>query len=366
MKSVMIHSLLFASVAMASQYNYEITPLVGYNLTEGNLQTQDYAIIGGEIQLNNLDTFLNPELSGQLSRLHYENGESRTYLLRIAINGVYEFKNINNITPLAKIGLGYSYMNNPILGNNNSSFAEIGVGAKIPFNDYLALKVETLYIVVDNNSKYDNNLAILAGINFAFGLNSEYKQLSTLETQKEHPQELEVANTKRVQPAKEDDIKLSNSQTQEKKELPLFKNDDDKDGVSNSIDQCKATSAGYSINKFGCILQMVPSISFESRSSNLNTQNKNNIAVFAEFLKKSPAYSVEIVGHTDSTGTHKTNILLSKKRAQTVQELLVNEGIDIDRLIKTGMGESKPIATNKTANGRAQNRRVETKLIKTK
>jgi len=76
-------------------------------------------------------------------------------------------------------------------------------------------------------------------------------------------------------------------------------------------------------------------------------------------LKAEPNTSIVVVGHTDSIGTEQYNMKLSERRANTVRDYLVKHGIAASRITAEGMGESKPVASNDTADGRAQNRRVE-------
>ncbi|MFH1025502.1 MAG: OmpA family protein, partial [Nitrospirota bacterium] len=79
-----------------------------------------------------------------------------------------------------------------------------------------------------------------------------------------------------------------------------------------------------------------------------------------EFVKKYPNSEVKIEGHTDSIGTKKYNQKLSERRAKAVQNYLIHKGASKKTNISTvGYGESKPIASNKTAKGRAENRRAE-------
>jgi outer membrane protein OmpA-like peptidoglycan-associated protein len=76
-------------------------------------------------------------------------------------------------------------------------------------------------------------------------------------------------------------------------------------------------------------------------------------------LKEEPSIRVSVEGHTDAVGTDAYNQGLSQRRAATVRGYLVDHGIDAGRLSSVGFGESKPVASNDTADGRAQNRRVE-------
>jgi OOP family OmpA-OmpF porin len=80
-------------------------------------------------------------------------------------------------------------------------------------------------------------------------------------------------------------------------------------------------------------------------------------------LKEFPELRVEISGHTDTVGTREKNVDLSQRRAASVRAYLVSKGIDESRLIAVGYGPDKPVADNKTAAGKAQNRRVEFNLI---
>ena len=80
-------------------------------------------------------------------------------------------------------------------------------------------------------------------------------------------------------------------------------------------------------------------------------------------MRKNPSMSVEIQGHTDSIGSDEYNQKLSERRAQSVLEYFVGQGIAKNRLTAVGYGESQPIASNETEAGRAKNRRVQLKPI---
>ena len=81
-------------------------------------------------------------------------------------------------------------------------------------------------------------------------------------------------------------------------------------------------------------------------------------------LKEYPTAKFSIEGHTDSDGKDASNLKLSQDRAAAVKNYLVENGIDASRLTSEGFGEAKPIDSNKTAKGKANNRRVEVKLVK--
>jgi len=80
-------------------------------------------------------------------------------------------------------------------------------------------------------------------------------------------------------------------------------------------------------------------------------------------LKEYPDSNFSIDGHTDSDGADAMNMKLSQERAAAVKNYLVEHGISSSRLVSEGFGESKPVASNKTKAGKAQNRRVEVRLM---
>ena len=100
-------------------------------------------------------------------------------------------------------------------------------------------------------------------------------------------------------------------------------------------------------------------IQFDVNSDRLRPESANIIKDVAAALKAQPAVKVRIEGHTDSTGNAAENLDLSKRRAESVKAALIMLGIDAARLTTDGLGQGKPLATNDTPQGRAENRRVE-------
>ena len=100
-------------------------------------------------------------------------------------------------------------------------------------------------------------------------------------------------------------------------------------------------------------------ILFDVNKSDLKPGTRDNLAKFSEILKKYPDTNLVIEGHTDSTGSDEYNMKLSKQRAQSVADFLSGLGVSNNRFTIVGYGESKPIASNDTPEGRQLNRRVE-------
>jgi len=104
-------------------------------------------------------------------------------------------------------------------------------------------------------------------------------------------------------------------------------------------------------------------IYFDFNSVELKPESMNIIDEFYQFLQTNPTMRVSIQGHTDNIGNKEDNLLLSQNRARAVYEYLIKLGININRIAYKGFGESKPIDTNTTEEGRALNRRTEFVII---
>ncbi len=121
----------------------------------------------------------------------------------------------------------------------------------------------------------------------------------------------------------------------------------------------KAAKEAYEQSRHGCIPAAFENVYFETNSSKLGTAATATLNKVVQILEKHEGIKLDIVGHTDSRGTEAYNTALSNRRADSVKRYLTSHGIKAGRLTTHGYGESKPIADNATAAGRAKNRRVE-------
>ena len=138
--------------------------------------------------------------------------------------------------------------------------------------------------------------------------------------------------------------------------------DSDGDGVYDYLDQCPGTPLGARVNSLGCWILLELLFDFDKaiiKSSSL--PELNEIAVI---LKKNPGLKIHLKGHTCNIGSKKYNMDLSMRRANAVKKYLVSKDISMERITTEGFGFSKPVASNKTKQGRAMNRRVEIDPIK--
>ena len=132
--------------------------------------------------------------------------------------------------------------------------------------------------------------------------------------------------------------------------------DSDGDGVTDDKDKCSQTPEGIRVNDYGCWVG--GSVLFDFDKTEIRPEAHPLLDEVVEILKKHEYIKLEIQGHTDSIGSEAYNLKLSQRRADVVRDYLVSHGISPDRLVTKGYGESDPIASNETPEGRAKNRRV--------
>jgi len=147
--------------------------------------------------------------------------------------------------------------------------------------------------------------------------------------------------------------------------------DSDGDGVLDKDDQCPDVPGTVANN--GCpetpteeimkqLNEYARTILFDTGKATFKQESLQTLASMNAIFKEYPNANFFIDGHTDSVGAEKSNKLLSERRANAVRDWLIANGIDQSRLTARGFGEEQPIDSNKTAAGRANNRRVEVKL----
>jgi outer membrane protein OmpA-like peptidoglycan-associated protein len=143
--------------------------------------------------------------------------------------------------------------------------------------------------------------------------------------------------------------------------------DSDGDGVDDTKDKCPATASGTRVDAAGCPILftserapvILRGVTFETGKSALKLESYTVLDIVAASLEANPDIRIEIAGYTDNTGSAATNLTLSQARAEAVRTYLASKGVDPSRMVAKGYGPASPVATNTTAAGRAQNRRVE-------
>ena len=148
--------------------------------------------------------------------------------------------------------------------------------------------------------------------------------------------------------------------------------DTDGDGVADKDDKCPTVKGTVANN--GCpevsdeamkkLNDYGKTILFNSGKSSFQKQTYPVLQAMSAILKEYPTAKFSLEGHTDSDGKDAMNQKLSEDRAAAVKNYLIEQGIEASRLSSKGFGESMPVDSNKTAKGKANNRRVEVKLVK--
>jgi outer membrane protein OmpA-like peptidoglycan-associated protein len=142
--------------------------------------------------------------------------------------------------------------------------------------------------------------------------------------------------------------------------------DRDGDGVLDNVDDCPDEAGEAELN--GCPrvivraekVDILERVFFDTAKSSIKSESNSLLDEVASVLNAHPELlSIEVAGHTDSQGNDSFNLNLSQGRAEAVRTYLIKQGVDAGRLVAKGYGESKPIASNDTDDGRAENRRVE-------
>ena len=151
--------------------------------------------------------------------------------------------------------------------------------------------------------------------------------------------------------------------------------DADKDGIPDVQDKCPTEPGKRSplAEKFGCpsnldfsedgSFKLLKPIEFETGRAQIKAVSFPILDEVLDLMKSRPSIKIGVYGHTDSKGTAPNNLRLSKERAAAVRNYLQGKGVAANRLESEGFGQTKPVSSNDTDEGRAKNRRVEFKIL---
>jgi len=297
-------------------------------------------------------------------------------------------------------GLGYEYVVDGHDTFDSLPFFQGGIGAKYGLTDSLNIMAEFrgLQVFDGNNDSddEDNEFTLFVGVNFPFGQTKApvMKQTRLLDSDADGVNDkIDLcANTPKgfsvdasgcaVQSALPapvvtildsdhdgvaDDVdacpntKLTENMTLSDNgcEIKILL-DSDNDGVTDDVDRCQDSPAGAEVDSSGCAQTVNLHINFKTSSATIKGESLEKIKSFAKYLKDaSDGTTVSIEGYTDSSGKASKNLALSRKRAFAVRKALIAEGVEKRMVRAYGKGATNPVASNDTAEGRAENRRIE-------
>ncbi|MFD0794141.1 OmpA family protein [Mucilaginibacter litoreus] len=308
------------------------------------------------------------------------------------------FNSKSSIQPYLSAGAGYMGYKTSVVdadgatttsnGNINEWFIPVGLGFKFNLGSgvNLDLGYQVNFVQADNfdgvNVGSTNDRFSYAHIGLEFALGSSKKpQLATYNPVNSMRTEYLWKNqqTQQILQAQIDAEKAKNAQLRSDLDatnanVAKLTVDSDGDGVIDANDKCPNTPSGTKVDGSGCPLakpvvvvteedrrvvkDAINNLEFDFGKATIRERSYASLQRVARLLVDRN-FSLKLAGHTDNVGSDAANLKLSKDRAESIKSYLVSQGANPSRIEATGYGESQPIATNKTAAGRQQNRRVE-------
>ena len=329
-----VASLLAAMplIAAADEGQFLLSPVVGIESFESSVGL-DQSTVYGASGLYQFSDHLGAELRYLQSEADVHHGSGDVDTKQYFLNGVYSFGKLgyqDRYEPFVTAGVGRVDYWAPGARRDAETELAAGLGVRLHFNDKLsaALAAEQRYGTTD----YYQATVYTLGVSYAFGGNKPVAAAPV------------AAAPIVAAPA------------------PV---DSDGDGVYDDKDQCPNTPAGREVDEKGCEYhlkkaeEMKLDILFDTNQAIIKPQFQGEVERAAKFLKRYSAVQAVIEGHTDSDGSDSYNLKLSKARAEAVRAMLINQySINPARLEAQGYGESRPVASNASKEGKAQNRRV--------
>lgn len=306
-----------------------LTPFVGGHLFEGNQNIDSDAFSVGLGMAYNLTDHWTAE--GVFKFINADEDmpgnnddiDGRLY----HVDALYHFNPTGKFVPYLAAGVGGITLDGNPDGPETSALVNYGAGLKYYFTEKIALRGDVRHLVTFD--KHYNNMTYGVGLTFL------------------------LDNTEPVPPP----------EPVVEPEPVLV--DSDGDGVTDDKDKCPGTPAGLVVDEDGCPIEITKELSikfnveFDFDKSDIRSIYRDRCEKVCRFLKEHPKAMISVEGHTDSVGPEEYNMKLSQERAASVRQYLIdNFSVDPNRITATGFGQSKPIATNDTPEGRQQNRRV--------
>ena len=339
MRKLLLSFTCFVTLSAEQMYLYEVSPIIGITENGTSSGLQRSIAYGLEFQYNDVDFFIKPELTYIYApniALHMEDEKVNGHLLML--NGVYDLEYTDLLTPFLKAGMGYQSVSDMPTVNSDAFVVGAGAGFKLHVHDNISIKFEAIYTVQDFST---SNILAFGGVNFAFGnedntpaiaITAEPKEANTTVAPKEIPAMVVVPETVYISKA---DLNLTEP--------------------SQSHQEVAVRDANHHIKS---ITLFVP---YHFRGYTLDDDSKTLLYNYAKELRGTTS-TITVIGHTDSKGRRAYNQELSLKRARIVKELFVEYGLEEDRIIIEGRGESEPIADSKNPAANKLNKRIEIKI----
>jgi len=376
---------------------FSVSPLIGGYVFEGDQNLENSMTYGlgigyhftSKCALEGLFNFTDTET---------DPGGADVDALLYRLDGLYHFSPASKLVPFLAAGIGAITID-PAVGASDTDFlASYGGGLKYFITDKIALRGDIRHIIPFD--AVQNNLMITAGLAFLFGGQPPVQEAAPVEKAQVVAKAPADSDGDGVYDAKDQcpgtpagvpvndvgcpldsdgdwvfDYKDKCPGTP--KGAPVDKDgcplDSDGDGVPDYLDKHPNTAAGLKVDEYGrpilkteeITIELV--IEFDSDKANIRSMYHEKIKEAAHFMQLNPQAEAKIAGHTDSVGSEKYNLGLSERRAENVRKYFVDKfDVAAERFATMGHGESQPIASNDSEEGRQKNRRAVTVVITTK
>lgn len=370
---VSIFLLPLAAHAEIKEGSVELSPFAGYNFFQKRQNLENRPVYGGRLGYNFTSRF-GVEAAAEYIKTNVDDKSetpTRQGQFTSPINGVkitmyhldllYHFMPENKFNPFIVAGYGAANYS-PKINNKNMSAINVGVGAKYWLANNIALRGDLRDNVVLDEGV--SNLEATVGVVFAFGGKSKASPAVA-------SQQPVDSDGDGVPDTRDNCAATPAGVAVDAKGCPQ---DSDKDGVADYLDKCPNTRAGIAVDKNGCppvvkkvvILASEPKVEEKVKSAaveqevvvlafedihfgfdeaTLTPEAKTILKRDIKILKDNPKAKIRIAGYTSASGTEEYNQKLSERRAKSVQDYLISEGvITRDRLSTIGYGEKHPAA----------------------
>lgn len=326
-----------ATLSAEQMYLYEVSPIIGLQENGVNTGMESSYAYGLQLQYNNIDFFIKPELMYIYSpniQLHESDGTVDSHFLMA--NGVYDIEYTSILTPFLKAGVGYQSVSGSALVNSDTFALGAGAGLKLNIKDHFSIKFETMVTWNDYNEK---NILAFGGLDYSFGHEDNTPAAEYIAP------ELDDVDTTRFST----DLVPST--------VPVYISKEDLNQTKSQPTQQEVVLRD-SNNQLTSLTLFVP---YLFRDYTLDENSKNILKGYAKELR-GERNAVTVIGHTDTKGRRAYNQELSLKRARLVKDFLIEYGVAAERITIEGRGEDEPIADSSNPDAALLNKRIEIKV----
>ncbi len=356
-----------------------LTPMAGFQLFDGGMDLDDGGSFGLALGYNITPTWA---IETDVRFTSTENAAGLDIdVWTFGLSGLYHFQPEQAFNPYLAAGVGGMVYDLDGTSSDDEDFMGYwGGGFKYAMTDNAALRLDLRHILdgrTDNrlrrgdSSTIRHHLSAMLGLSFQFGGASARPVIERIAAP------AATAAAVPAQPVDNDGDGVTD-RNDKCPETPAGVRvtaegcpvDSDSDGVFDYLDACPDTPAGTAVDARGCakpvakIASLTLNLLFGVDQARVTSAHSAELALAADFIARYPGYDVIVAGHTDDQGSAAYNKELSLRRAVNVRQALIdNYGVAPEQIVAHGHGEIKPVASNASTAGRAQNRRVEINIM---